>query len=194
MGGEQDDDMQVDSGKQGAPPIPSAWKAPTTEELRTLKDSTQLFKSNAFKLKVCLYTFDSAIHLIFRIVQVEALLPSIRPKASHKPPLEQFLLSLHSHINSLPPIPPQNPLDAARSLLKKKGKASVAVPYVTPLPTAETNWKVAFEKPSDIKVVGSWANNVSVLGKDGRGFVVDVAVEMPSVRLESPAAHGNILY
>ncbi|KDQ16670.1 hypothetical protein BOTBODRAFT_30589 [Botryobasidium botryosum FD-172 SS1] len=160
---EGDDPLQSESRKPGPPPKPSAWKAPTTEELRTLKDSTELFKSNAFKLKV------------------DALLPTVRPKASYKPSLEQFLMSLHFHIMSLPAIPAQHPLEAARSLAKKKkGQSGVAVPYVTPLPTEETNWKVGFEKPSDIKVVGSWANGLSVLGKDGRGFVVDVAVEMPS--------------
>lgn len=42
---------------------------------------------------------------------------------------------------------------------------------------------MGFEKPSDITVVGSWANKVSVKAKDGASFGVDVAVEMPDVRM-----------
>lgn len=62
-------------------------------------------------------------------------------------------------------------------------KKSIAVPYCKPLPTEETNWKVAFEQPTDIKLVGSWANKLSVKAKDGEKFCVDVGVEMPNVSL-----------
>lgn len=75
------------------------------------------------------------------------------------------------------PISPLHPLEGARKLLKKH----VAVPYAIPLPSEETNWKVAFETPSDITVVGSWANKVCVKPKDGLRFGVDLAVEMPNV-------------
>lgn len=77
----------------------------------------------------------------------------------------------------IPSIEPQHPLEASRLLLKK----GVAVPYSAPLPTEETNWKVAFEKPSDITVVGSWPLRTSVKAKDAIRFGVDVAVEMPNV-------------
>ena len=60
-------------------------------------------------------------------------------------------------------------------------KQDVAVPYSLPMPTEETNWKVAFEKPSNITIVGSWGNKLSVKGKDKAPFRVDVAVEMPDV-------------
>jgi U3 small nucleolar RNA-associated protein 22 len=40
---------------------------------------------------------------------------------------------------------------------------------------------VSFEKPADVTLVGSWANKISVKGKDGRNFGVDLAVEMPEV-------------
>jgi U3 small nucleolar RNA-associated protein 22 len=60
-------------------------------------------------------------------------------------------------------------------------KESVAVPYATPLPTEETNWKVAFQPPENITVVGSWANKLSVKPKDGERYTVDLAVQMPNV-------------
>lgn len=77
----------------------------------------------------------------------------------------------------IPSIPQQHPLEAARKMLKK----GVAVPYTLPLPTEETNWKVSYESPSDILLVGSWANKISVKPKDGLRYGVDLAVEMPDV-------------
>jgi len=57
----------------------------------------------------------------------------------------------------------------------------IAVPYILPLPTEETNWKVGYESPSDIFLVGSWPNKMSVKPKDGLRYGVDLAVEMPDV-------------
>ncbi|KAK2462771.1 hypothetical protein APHAL10511_005162 [Amanita phalloides] len=132
-------------------------KPPTGEEIRAIKDAAELYRSSAFKL------------------QIDALLPNVRPKPSRQPPLDRFLLALHAFFLALPSVPPQHPLEAARGLLKH----GVAVPYSLPLPTEETNWKVAFEKPVDIVLVGSWASGVSVKAKDGNKFGVDVALEMP---------------
>ncbi|ESK98055.1 pre-rrna processing protein utp22 [Moniliophthora roreri MCA 2997] len=131
---------------------------PSGEEVRVIKDAAELFKSNAFKL------------------QIEALLPNVRPKAKRIPPLERFLLTLHTFLSNLPSITPRHPLHAARYLLKK----GISVPYSIPLPSEETQWKVAFEKPSEITLVGSWANKTHVKGQDGRKYGVDLAVEMPS--------------
>ncbi|CAK5268603.1 unnamed protein product [Mycena citricolor] len=131
---------------------------PTGEELRAISDAKDLYKSNTFKL------------------QIDALLPNVQPKESHISPLDRFLVSLHGTISGIPAVSPQHPLEAARKLLKK----GVAVSYAIPRPTEDTNWKVAFQPPSDITVVGSWANKISVKGKDGSKFGVDVAVEMPS--------------
>jgi hypothetical protein len=71
---------------------------------------------------------------------------------------------------------------------KKKGTSQdgtvppsriVFVPYSSPTPTEDANWKVSFEKPSNIAIVGSWINNVAVKSLDGEPWVVDLAVEMP---------------
>ena len=60
-------------------------------------------------------------------------------------------------------------------------KAGVAIPYATPLPTEETNWKVAFQPPVNITMVGSWANKLSVRPKNGERYTVDLSVQMPNV-------------
>ncbi|KAK7059108.1 U3 snoRNP protein [Paramarasmius palmivorus] len=130
---------------------------PSGQEVRAIKDAAELFKSNAFKL------------------QIDALLPNVRPKEKRIPPLERFLRTLHTFLSELPPVSPQHPLQGARELLKK----GVSVPYSIPLPTEETQWKVAFQKPSDITLVGSWATKTHVKGQDGCKYGVDLAVEMP---------------
>lgn len=88
-------------------------------------------------------------------------------------------MALHKFLMDLPAVSPQHPLHASRTLTKR----GVDVPYVRPLPTEETNWKVSFEKPSEILLAGSWATKTAVKGKDSAKYEVDVAVEMPSVCL-----------
>ncbi|KAH9912225.1 Nrap protein [Fomitopsis serialis] len=130
---------------------------PKGEELRDIKDATDLFRSTSFKL------------------QIDALLPNVRAKYHRSAPLDKFLLSFHSYLTGLPSITPKHPLAASRDLQKK----AVSVPYVLPQPTEDTNWKVAFEKPTEILLVGSWALKTSVKAKDGYRYGVDVAVTMP---------------
>lgn len=86
-------------------------------------------------------------------------------------------MSLHKLLTDLPPVSPQHPLQASKTLSKQ----GIDVPYVRPLPTEETNWKVSFEKPSEILLAGSWATKTAVKAKDSAPFMADLAVEMPSV-------------
>lgn len=147
-------------------------KPPTGEQLRTIKDAADLFKSNTFKLQVrAAFCFT-----ILLSPQIDALLPNVRPNPSKIPPLETFLLTLHSAIMAIPAVAPQNPLEASRRLIKK----GVSVPYSQPLPTEETNWTVAFQSPLEINLVGSWANKLPVKGRDDVRFGIDLAVEMPA--------------
>ncbi|KAJ7178760.1 Nrap protein [Mycena crocata] len=145
--------VTVDNSAFGTKPK----KPPTGEELRVINDAKDLFRSSTFKL------------------QIDALLPNVRPKTARIPPLDRFLQALHRVLTELAPVAPQHPLEASRKLIKK----GISVPYCLPQPAEDTNWKVAFERPSDITMVGSWPNKISVKGKDGSKFGVDLAVEMP---------------
>lgn len=91
--------------------------------------------------------------------------------------MEPFLLALHEHLRSLPSSPPQHPLQAFKKLQKQGVRTLLAHPE----PNDATNWKVAFEPPSAIQLVGSWPDGLTVLGRGERAFYVDLAVEMPSV-------------
>ncbi|KAI0084988.1 Nrap protein [Irpex rosettiformis] len=132
-------------------------KPPTGEELRTIKDATDLYLSSSFKLKI------------------DALLPKVRPKYDRFSPLEKSLHSLHSLLTSLSDVPPRSPIDASGELLRR----GIAVPYPTPEPPEDTKWKVAFAKPQDISLVGGWNTKLLVKRKDGLPYVIDLAVEMP---------------
>lgn len=105
------------------------------------------------------------------------MLPNVRPKYDKSQSLDTILLSIHKLLMALPAIAPQHPLHASRTLSKQ----GIDVPYVRPLPTEETNWKVSFEKPSEIMLAGSWVTRTAVKAKDSAPFTVDLAVEMPSV-------------
>ncbi|KAF8320436.1 Nrap protein [Clavulina sp. PMI_390] len=166
-GDDASDANMADSDSEGAAaptllPKPdgstSTWKAPTTDELSNIKAASELFKSNAFKLKV------------------EALLPQVRPKPSIKSVIEPLLMSLHESIRSIPSISPEAPLQA----FKKLQKAGTQVLTAKPEPTKATNWKVAFEPPSAIQVVGGWPHQLTILGRRETKFSVDLALEMPA--------------
>ncbi|KAG8881364.1 hypothetical protein FRB97_009629 [Tulasnella sp. 331] len=131
---------------------------PTTKDIKMINEASDLFGSNAFKLKI------------------NALMSALAPKASHVAPLEKCLFDIHAVISNLAEVIPQHPIRAAEAL---QGQG-VTVVYPSPPPTEETNWKVGFSKPTDIKVVGSWANKVSVPAIDGRGLDIDLALEMPA--------------
>ena len=69
----------------------------------------------------------------------------------------------------LPSVEPQHTLDASRKLLSK----GVTVPFCSPLPTEDTNWKATFEAPEDIT---RWEpNKISVKPKLGQNYGVDIA-------------------
>ncbi|CAE6501093.1 unnamed protein product [Rhizoctonia solani] len=145
---EDEGSAMSDSEEKSGPPQPV--KAPGV----LLREGSELFKSNSFKL------------------QLEQLLREVSASESQRSTVEKVLMSLHEHLMNLPPIAACKP----PSTIKKR----TAVPYPAPLPSQDSQWTISFERPSNIQLVGSWANGVSVRGNDHTGFSVDVAVEMPS--------------
>lgn len=149
--------------------------------------------SSSFKFQVSLVVlYCVSSHLTFTSTQIDALLPNVRPKESRKQLIDKFLLSLHAYLLSLPSIEPLHPLAASRALSKRSSRnknatplRTTSVPYPLPVPTEDANWKVAFDRPANIAVVGSWINNLAVKHTDNDPWVIDVAVEMPSARISS---------
>jgi U3 small nucleolar RNA-associated protein 22 len=173
-------------------------KPPTGAEITAIRAAQDLFMSSSFKFQVSPVVHYYVSHfLTFTIPQIDALLPNVRPKDSRKQPIDKLLFSLHACLSSLPSIEPLHPLAASRALSEglflnekhssRNGNATplqiVSVPYPLPVPTEDANWKVAFDRPANIAIVGSWINNVAVKPTDDESWVIDVAVEMPSARL-----------
>jgi U3 small nucleolar RNA-associated protein 22 len=175
-------------------------KPPTGAEITAIKAAQDLFMSSSFKFQVSLVIVCCvSCCLTSTSTQIDALLPNVRPRDSRKQSIDKLLFSLHAYLSSLPSIEPLHPLAASRALSKglllpssekrssRNGNAiplgTISVPYPLPVPTEDANWKVAFDRPANIAVVGSWINNVAVKNTDNEPWVIDVAVEMPSARL-----------
>ncbi|KAF8528430.1 Nrap protein [Hysterangium stoloniferum] len=148
---------------------PHNSKLPSASELRAINEASNLYRSNTFR------------------AQANLLLAAVRPKESHIPPLERTLQKLHGHLTALDPIAPVHPLEArdvfstmTSGRSRSDAQPAVAVPYPQPLPAQDTLWKVAFEPPESMNVVGSWSDALIVRKPDGAPFGVDVVVEMPA--------------
>ena len=61
-----------------------------------------------------------------------------------------------------------------------KNDHGTAVPFPEPRPTADIKYSVAYEKPKNVNVVGSFALKTAI--KKTEPLVIDLAVTMPSVR------------
>ncbi|VDC03786.1 unnamed protein product [Peniophora sp. CBMAI 1063] len=160
--GDNDGDDFAGFGEAGAGSPPRGGKpkkAPTGSEVRAIKDAAELFRSSSFKL------------------QIDALLPNVRLKASRRAAIDRFLLTLHSALTSAPSLEPDAPLAAAKKLSKKK---HVATPWTFPPPPSDANWKVSFDAPSEVTLVGSYALQTSVKPPDGLPWTLDLALTMSS--------------
>jgi hypothetical protein len=169
------------------PSTPSRLQGKNCEPLRMRRICSSRTASSCRHVSSS-YTRDNELMLIY--LQIDLLLPSVRPKTSAVATLEQFLLSLHTFLMNIPGVTARPPLDASRRLLKR----GIAVPYPHPLPSEDTKWTVAYSTPSDINLVGSWATQTAVKGKDGTKFGVDLAVEMPAVSLSYSLQLRSLTY
>lgn len=93
--------------------------------------------------------------------------------------MQQTLRHLKSTIETLPSWPAAAPMEAAKKLSKKSG---ISVPWPTYLEPAlkEVNWKVSFESPASVNVVGLWPCNMALKTKNS-ALEIELAVEMPTV-------------
>ncbi|GAB7361344.1 hypothetical protein MBLNU230_g1400t1 [Neophaeotheca triangularis] len=115
------------------------------------------FKSNAFKL------------------QVDELLEQIRPKHGAKEAaIDEALHSLRTAIGQIPAREPLPVEDAERALLKEK----VVTPFPQPRPPKDAKYKLAYAKPANINVAGSYILNTSSRTKPV--VEADMVVTMPS--------------
>ncbi|KAJ3297816.1 hypothetical protein HK104_000070 [Borealophlyctis nickersoniae] len=185
VGVEDDEDSEADDGGDedvhdgdaNANGVPRAdrrtgkslFKPPTSDELQQLKETSDLFKSNLFKL------------------QIDELLSEVRVDYNKTSPLEKALHKIKEILDCIGDVPEAS-LAEAISRLASEG---VAVPFPHPAPPVDAQYKFAFKKPSKIFVVGSYL--LKTVAKNPSGANGDVAVQMPE-SLFQEKDHVNYRY
>lgn len=167
-GEEKDVDMYDASTEEAAPsqakssvPSQNGQKAPPKPQARKRDLGSAYsggnFKSNAFKL------------------QVDELLEQLRPKHGAKEAaLDEALHSLRTAIGNIPTREPLPVEEAERGLLKEK----IVTPFPQPRPPKDAKYKLAFAKPANINVAGSYILKTSSRTKPV--VEADMVVTMPS--------------
>ncbi|SPC64141.1 uncharacterized protein UHOD_05221 [Ustilago sp. UG-2017b] len=149
------------------------YALPTTAEMQGLKETGELFKNNVFKLKV------------------DEMLPEVRPAYHKASALELVLRRLHQLFESLAPIDPKPVGEAIKGFQRHTSGSKVRIPFPDPAPKTDANYKLGFEKPSAMHLVGSWP--LKSAAKRPEGIDVDVAAVMPS-SLFQPKDYVNFRY
>ncbi|KAF9186701.1 hypothetical protein BGZ50_002363 [Haplosporangium sp. Z 11] len=147
----------------------SLYKAPTNDEIQGLQESSDLFKSNIFKL------------------QIEELLKEVQIDYKKAQPLEAALRKL-KEIFDRTPEHQELTLAAIKANMKKK---SVVIPFPSPEPAADIQYTFGYSAPSAMHLVGSFP--LKTVSKGRHGWSVDVAVEIPE-ELFQEKDHMNYRY
>ncbi|CAG7996386.1 unnamed protein product [Penicillium salamii] len=108
-------------------------------------------------------------------LQMDELLEGLRP--NHASQLKKAQDSLHqikNAIESLPDKTPQSVSDAEKDLRA----SGLTVPWPEPRPSKEAKYSMAYAKPANINVVGSFALKTGARGLESRP--IDLAVTMPN--------------
>ncbi|ORY37100.1 Nrap protein [Rhizoclosmatium globosum] len=129
---------------------------PSNDEIQKLKETTDLFQSNLFRL------------------QIDELIKEVALDYNKTGNIDKALHALKAVLDSCKDIKELD-FKQATLLLKKQG---VAIPFhQKPDPNA-INYKFAFKTPEKVFIAGSYL--VKTVAKSKNGFNVDVAVQMPS--------------
>ncbi|KAG0011689.1 hypothetical protein BGZ80_000504 [Entomortierella chlamydospora] len=147
----------------------SLYKAPTNEEIQGLQESSELFKSNIFKL------------------QIEELLKEVQIDYKKSQPLEAALRKLKDIFDRTPEHQELS-LSAIKNNMKKK---SIVIPFPKPEPASDIQYTFGYSAPSAMHLVGSFP--LKAVSKGRQGWSVDVAIEMPE-ELFQEKDHMNYRY
>ncbi|THX96884.1 Nrap protein [Aureobasidium pullulans] len=116
------------------------------------------FKSNMFKL------------------QVDQMLQNIRPRqGKREATAAEALHKLKKQMDAIPNREPLPLLEAERDMIKK---SKVAIPFPEPRPAHDVKYKLAYEKPQNINVVGSFPLKLSLRDRQAP-LSIDMLVTMP---------------
>ncbi|KAI9364891.1 Nrap protein [Zopfochytrium polystomum] len=149
----------------GAP----AFKAPTIQELHELRETTDLYQSNLFKL------------------QIEELVKEVALSNTKTSPLDKVLHSLKEVMDKAETIPE---CSLAEAIAKMKAQG-ISIPFPHPPPADDVKYKFSFKTPSKVFIAGSYL--LKTVAKNPRLANIDVAVQMPDEMFQDKD-HVNYRY
>lgn len=156
--GEEDTPMETATTASSSAPRKSLYKAPTLKELDELRDA-EAKGGNTFSM------------------QLDELLNSTLLSSTPAAGIKTLLGAVHDLVHSLPEIAPSAPKKA----LKKVRDVPFPGPKALHLLTEEVQWKLGFEKPTEVLVAGSWPVVGGYRKAKGAEGNIDIVVAMPPV-------------
>ncbi|TPX62830.1 hypothetical protein PhCBS80983_g00180 [Powellomyces hirtus] len=161
-GSDDDEAAEEDSAEADATPkrkklaaTHDLYKAPTNDEMQQLRDTTDLFKSNLFKL------------------QIDELMNNVRIDHTKTGALEKALRKVKEVLDTVDDIPELGLAEITQNM-KAQG---IVIPFPNPAPPADAQYKFPFKRPSKVFVVGSYL--LKTVAKSPSGTNVDIVVQMP---------------
>lgn len=148
-----EEDVEEDDAQEDEPPSKRQRKQVSAQEYQVARETTELFKSNIFKL------------------QIEELLKEVKLKESHITRIEKVLHRLYELIQQIPETGDLS-LDEAQNIINKK----IAIPFPDPRPT-KLNYKLSYTPPEDYSLVGSFGLKTGI--HQHNGMSIDLALTMP---------------
>lgn len=106
------------------------------------------------------------------------MIRSVRPRYHKAAPLELVLRRINEVLQSIDSIEQTSISDALNAIRKLYPTSKVTIPYCEPVPKGDEKYKLAFERPSGLQLVGSWP--LQIAAERPQGLDVDLAVVMPS--------------
>ncbi|CAM0141445.1 unnamed protein product [Umbelopsis sp. WA50703] len=166
---EEDDEEHTDEEEISAEPkakgagnnkknhVSELYQPPTNEEMQGLKETSELFKSNIFKM------------------EIDELLSEVKIDYTKMKSLELVLHRLKAIFDQSSDLKDTTAQDVKKSM---KDKHKIAIPFPAPGPPADAQYKFAYKKPVAMHLVGSYP--LKAITRARQSFNVDVAVEMPA--------------
>ena len=152
-------DAEPDDVTERVPSTSSHYAIPSNEEIHGLKETSDLYMNNVFKL------------------QLDEMRKHMPPSATHKPAMDDFLRHVQQCLVAIEAIEPQ-PLSAAIRALERRVGCRVHVPFAEPVPRGDPAYAIGFEAPRTLHLVGSWPLQTAV--RRPGDMDVDVEAVMPS--------------
>ena len=167
-----DDDDDDDMRKQSADK--KAAKAAKQKAAAAKQKQQAGNRANALEASAAAYTGGTFKSNMFKL-QVDEMLAHIRPRhGKRETTAEEALHVLKKAIEKIPAREAQSVQDAERDLIKK---SRVASPFPEPRPAHDVKYKLAYQKPANINVVGSYPLKLAT--RTEKTLALDMLVLMP---------------